>query len=84
MANPAARQAPKKISDHELARRAAQSSASLQLPRQRAYSIPEAAEQLGVCRASVYKLIADGRLNPIKVGARRLIPDAQIATLLGE
>jgi excisionase family DNA binding protein len=52
--------------------------------RQRAHSIAETGKQLGLCRASVYKLITDGRLRPIRVGARVLIPDRQIAALLGE
>jgi hypothetical protein len=72
--NRAARRAAASITPAESARR----------ERQRSHSIAEAAKELGICRASVYKLIGEGRLKPVPVGARQLIPDVQIAALLGE
>jgi excisionase family DNA binding protein len=35
--------------------------------------VEEAAERLGVCRATLFTLIAEGRLRTFKVGRRRLI-----------
>jgi excisionase family DNA binding protein len=47
-----------------------------------ALSVREAAEALGVSRASLYRAIEDGRLIAVKIGARRLIPIAAIDALL--
>ena len=43
-------------------------------------SVPEAAAALGVCRATVFALIASGAIASIKVGRRRLIPVATLWT----
>ena len=48
----------------------------------RALSIEEAAEACGLSRATLYRLIADGRLATLKIGARRLVPVASIDALL--
>jgi excisionase family DNA binding protein len=53
-------------------------------PAKLAVSISEAADRLGLCRASIYKLIRAGRLRPVKVGARTLIPISQLTALLGD
>jgi excisionase family DNA binding protein len=50
----------------------------------RALSIKEAAEACNLSRATVYRLIADGKLATLKVGSRRLVPVASIDTLLSE
>lgn len=38
-----------------------------------AYSILDAAQYLGVSRSQVYRLLADGSLDSLKIGTRRLI-----------
>lgn len=37
------------------------------------YPVPEAAAQIGVSRAEVFKLIGSGRLRSFRVGRRRLV-----------
>ena len=45
-------------------------------PARATYSIPEAARELGVSTSMVHKLLRQGRLGHLKVGARTLItPD---------
>lgn len=46
------------------------------------YSIPEAAHALGISRSTIYALIRDGALQPVKLGTRTLIPAAGIDRLL--
>ena len=48
----------------------------------RAFSVIEAAEQLGLSRSTVYNLIADGRLASLRVGGRRLVPTSAIEEFL--
>ena len=48
----------------------------------RALSIREAARTCGISRATVYRLIADGKLATLKIGARRLVTIAAIDALL--
>jgi excisionase family DNA binding protein len=48
----------------------------------RALSIEETAEACGLSRATLYRLIADGRLATLKIGARRLVPVSAIDALL--
>ena len=48
----------------------------------RAYSIGETAELCGVSRATLYRLLAQGKIRSIKIGTRRLIRDDQINALL--
>lgn len=38
-----------------------------------AYSVIEASNYLGVSRSQIYRLLADGTLDSLKIGARRLI-----------
>ncbi len=38
-----------------------------------AYSVDQAAEQLGIGRTLAYDLIRDGRLRSLKLGNRRLV-----------
>jgi excisionase family DNA binding protein len=51
-------------------------------PERRALSIKEAAEACGLSRATIYRLIADGKLSTLKIGARRLVPVGAIDALL--
>lgn len=53
-----------------------------QKQERRALSIKEAAEACGLSRATMYRLLNDGKLTTIKVGARRLVPVASIDALL--
>jgi excisionase family DNA binding protein len=48
----------------------------------RALSIPEAARTCGVSRATLYRLIADGKLKTLKIGARRLVTVGALDALL--
>ena len=45
-------------------------------------SITETCERLGVGRTTVYGLIAEGELESVKVGRRRLIPASSPAAYL--
>jgi excisionase family DNA binding protein len=47
-----------------------------------ALSIKEAAEACGLSRATLYRLMADGKLTTLKIGARRLVPVVAIDALL--
>lgn len=46
------------------------------------YSVRDVAEMLGLGRTTVYKLIGDGHLTRIKIGARTLIPAADVKALM--
>jgi excisionase family DNA binding protein len=48
----------------------------------RAYSIREAARLCGVSRATLYRLLKEGKIASVKIGSRRLIRDDQINALL--
>ena len=47
-----------------------------------ALSILDTAAALGVGRSTVYALIRDGELRPIKVRSRTLVPVAQVRAIL--
>lgn len=42
-------------------------------PVRRCYSIPEAAQLIGIGRSSLYRLAASGELPTITIGGRRLV-----------
>jgi excisionase family DNA binding protein len=44
----------------------------------RLLSVPETAVALGVGRTMIYELIARGELDSFKLGARRLVPAAEV------
>ncbi|MGJ3232178.1 MAG: helix-turn-helix domain-containing protein [Oceanicaulis sp.] len=48
----------------------------------RAFSVMEAAQYLGVSRSQVYRLLADGSLKSLKIGARRLVRRDALDALL--
>jgi excisionase family DNA binding protein len=49
----------------------------------RARSVPEAAEALGVCVRTVWQLIAEGRIKSVKISPRRrVVTDAEINRIL--
>jgi excisionase family DNA binding protein len=57
-------------------------SSNFQQQSRRALSIKETAETCGVSRATLYRLMADGKLETLKIGARRLVPVVAIDRLL--
>jgi len=56
---------------------AAEVEAAKRAPTPLLWSPTEASIRLGISRATVYELLARGELASLKVGARRLIPDAE-------
>jgi excisionase family DNA binding protein len=56
---------------------------NLQIPERRAFSIRETERAVNLSRATIYRLIAAGKLATVKIGARRLVPSASIDALLG-
>lgn len=48
----------------------------------RTFSVNEAASYLKISRAMLYKLMADGRLVPSKLGARTVFVGAELQKLL--
>lgn len=46
------------------------------------YSIKDLADLLGLGRTTIYKLIGEGRLTRIKIGARTLIPADDVRALI--
>lgn len=42
------------------------------------YSVPDAANQLSVSARKVEELIRDGQIDTVKIGRRRLVPDAAL------
>ncbi|MDP6590251.1 MAG: helix-turn-helix domain-containing protein [Planctomycetota bacterium] len=42
------------------------------------HSIKTAARLLGIGRSTLYLLIAEGEIHPVKIKRRRLIPDSEI------
>ena len=49
-----------------------------------AYRINDFVKAVGIGRTTVYKLIAEGKIRPIKVAGRVLIPANEISRLLRE
>ncbi len=45
----------------------------MEYQKRAAYSVLDAAQYLGVSRSQVYRLLADGSLDSLKIGTRRLI-----------
>lgn len=58
-------------------------TAQTQLPPL-ALKIDDACRSIGIGRTSIYKLIADGKLRPVKLAGRTLIPRAELERLLAE
>lgn len=47
-------------------------------------SIPDAGRMLSVGRSTLYRLIADGKLETVKIGRRTLVRIASVRALAGE
>ena len=47
-----------------------------------AYSVPEAAQALGVSCRTAWALVASGRLDTVRIGRRRLVPLSALAAFI--
>jgi excisionase family DNA binding protein len=47
-------------------------------------SVETACFRLQICRATLYKLIAVGKINTVKFGSRRMIPEAEVLRIAEE
>jgi excisionase family DNA binding protein len=45
-------------------------------------SVKDVAPRLGLSKITVYRMVEDGRIPSVKLGSRRLIPEAAIDSLL--
>ena len=70
------KQETKEKSDRQQERRATQKGIA-----RAAWPIDEGAYRIGICRSSIYKLAAEGKIRLIKIAGRRLIPDEEIVRL---
>jgi excisionase family DNA binding protein len=52
--------------------------------RPSAWRVNDALLQLGISRATLYKMANNGEIRLARVGGRTLVPDAEIKRLLGE
>lgn len=50
----------------------------------RAYSIEDAARQVGVGRTLMFDLVRRGQVRSVQLGRRRVIPASELDRLLGE
>ena len=53
-------------------------------PDKLAYRVSEAAAAIGIGRSSLYELISEGKLKPVTIAGRRLVPRAELERLLSE
>lgn len=58
-------------------------SGVIQPPARLAYRVPEAAEALGVCRATVYNLISRGDISVVKIGRATRVPASELRRIAG-
>jgi len=52
-------------------------------PERLVFSVPEAAELLGISRALGYELVARGELPSLRLGRRRVVPRVALLALVG-
>jgi len=52
--------------------------------RPSAWRVNDALLQLGISRATLYKMAGRGEIRLVKIGGRSLIPDSEIRRLVGE
>jgi excisionase family DNA binding protein len=58
---------------------------TLQAPEERlVYTVAEAGEMLGISGAFAYELVARGELPVIRLGRRRLVPEAGLLALVAQ
>lgn len=48
-----------------------------------AYSVDEAAEQLGIGRTMMFRLLRNGEIHSLKIGSRRLVRHCELERFLG-
>ena len=48
------------------------------------YRVPEAAQKIGVSRATLYRLLTAGEIDSFTVGAARLVPAAALRKWVAE
>ena len=48
----------------------------------RLISVKDAAQRLGIATITAYRMAEDGRLKSIRLGGRRLVPEAAIEALI--
>jgi excisionase family DNA binding protein len=58
--------------------------ASLPTPPRQVWSIPDAAERLGVSRTTLYALIKNGELGSVTIGRRRFVAEEQLQRYLDD
>ena len=61
---------------------ASKASTSTSVTR-RAFSIPEAAEALGISKSGLWALIRIGKVVPVRIGGRTLVTVVELDRLLG-
>jgi excisionase family DNA binding protein len=49
-----------------------------------AWRVNDALLQLGISRATLYKMAGNGEIRLARIGGRTLVPDAEIKRLIGE
>ena len=54
-----------------------------QIPRPLAYSIKDAVQVSSIGRTTLYSLISSGQIETVKVGKRRLVKAASLASFIG-
>ena len=47
-------------------------------------SVADAAKSIGVCRATIYNWMSEGRIDTRRVGGRRLVKIESVRKLVGE
>jgi excisionase family DNA binding protein len=52
--------------------------------RPSAWRVNDALLQLGISRATLYKLVNKGEIRVARIGGRTVVPDAEIRRLVGE
>jgi excisionase family DNA binding protein len=52
--------------------------------RPSAWRVSDALLQLGISRATLYKMAKNGEIRLARIGGRTLVPDAEIRRLIGE
>jgi excisionase family DNA binding protein len=52
--------------------------------RPSAWRVNDALLQLGISRATLYKMASNGEIRLARIGGRTLVPDAEIKRLIGE
>lgn len=71
-----------RLTDADLDRIATRIAAVQPNANRRAYSVKDAAAACGLSRSTLYRLIGEGQLTPVRLGGRTLLPAEQIEKLL--